>query len=185
MSRRPQRAQPRPAAPQRPAPVEEFDEDYDVDSEELDDTVDDEYDDEDEPLDAVDADAFFAAELSAVRPAVLVLYGQEYVLPTRTPLSFSLLAERHATEESLSTFRKVLTPVFGEEALDDWLDRGIDERKLAIVLMFAAQNMDRPGSATLADCARRYAEQDARGKALNRAARRAGSGGRSSRTGRS
>lgn len=153
---------------------------------EFDDELLDDYD-EDGPelLDPVDADAFFAAEVLTVRPAVLDLYGRRYVLPASTPLSFSLLAERHADEESLATFRTVLTPVFGEGALDHWIEQGIDARQLAIVLMWAAQNMDRPGSASLADCARRYDEQTARGKALpNRAARRAGSGGRSSRTGR-
>lgn len=177
----------RPAPAKRPAvvvpPVEDDDldpvDDYDDDAEDFD-------EDGPEPLEAESADAFFAAEVSHIRPAVLTLYGQDYILPVRTPLSFTLLAERHADEESMETLRTVMTPIFGEDALDHWLAKGMDQHEFSVVLMWAARNMDKPGSASLADCARRVAEQDARGKALpNRAARRAAGGGRSSRTGRS
>ncbi|WP_441251200.1 hypothetical protein [Kitasatospora sp. McL0602] len=180
--RKPARAVQRPTVPEPVPLVDEFEDDLD------DDGLDDFYEDDEgpEPLDTTDADAFFAAEVLSSRPAGLTLYKREYVLPTRTPLSFSLLAERHATDETLDSFRTVLTPVFGADALDHWIEQGMDARQLAIILMWAAQNMDKPGSASLADCARRYAEQEARGKALpNRAVRRAASGGRSSRTGRS
>jgi hypothetical protein len=176
----------RPVHTTRPVDPEPAIEDDELDA------MDDEYEDEDfdedgpEPLDAVNADAFFAAEVSTIRPARLVLYDEEYVLPVRTPLAFTLLAERHAEDESMETIRAVLAPIFGEDALDHWLTKGMDQHQFSVVLMWAARNMDRPGSATLADCARRVAEQDARGKALpNRASRRAAGGARSSRTGRS
>ncbi|PBC80109.1 hypothetical protein BX265_4945 [Streptomyces sp. TLI_235] len=184
MSRRPNR--PRRPAPAAPAPVDDYEPD-DVEDGADADLYDDDEDGDDrgpEPLDADDADAFFAAEVSKVRPAVLHLYEQDYELPTDTPLGFALLAERHAGEESLETFRTVLATVFGDGVLDEWIANGITQRQLSIVLAYAARNMDKPGSATLADCARYVAEHDDRGKALNRAQRRAASGGRSSRTGR-
>lgn len=176
-----------PRAPGRPADPDIEDDDLALDG------PDDEYEDDQddgtgpEPLDATDADAFFAAEVSPVQPASLVLYGETYVLPIRTPLAFTLLAERHAAEESLETIRKVLAPIFGEDALDHWITQGMDEWQFSVILMWAARNMDKPGSASLEECARRVTEEDARGKALrmpNRAARRAAGGGRSSRTGR-
>lgn len=195
MSRRPNRARQRPEqARPRPVPGPVLDDEYEDDEDFFDgygpeNGALDEDDDEDEfgpaPLVAEDADAFFAAEVSTVRPAVLVFGGREYVLPVRTPLAFSLLAERHADEESLDSFRKVLAPIFGEGTLDEWIDDGMDDRQLSIILMFTAQNMAKPGSATLDDCRRRYTEQQVVGKALNRAQRRAGTGARSSRTGRS
>jgi hypothetical protein len=181
-NRGPQQHRPRPAEPE---PIEEYD-DEPLPDEEADDLYDEDDEFDPEPLDAADADAFFAAEVATVRPAVLHLYEQDYELPTQTPLAFSLLVERHATEETLDSFRTVLATVFGEGTLDDWIARGITARQLSIVLAFAARNMDTPGSASLAECARWVDEQDARGKALNRAQRRAAaSGGRSSRTGRS
>ncbi len=154
---------------------DEFDEDDDL------------YDDADAPDDYTDADAFFAAEISPVEPAVLRLYDRTYTLPTSVPLAFTLLSERHAAHEDLESIRTVLTPVFGADALDHWLDQGMNARQFSIILIWATQNMDRPGSCTMAQAAARYDQQQAQGKAAppNRAARRHGSGGPSSRGGRS
>jgi hypothetical protein len=142
-------------------------------------------DEEPEPLDLEDADAFFAAEVSTVRPAVLRLYGEEYELPTRTPLAFVMLAERNAADSSIDAVRKVLTPVFGEDALDVWVDRGMDDRQFGVILLWSTQNMRQPGCMTLAEAARIYDEQAAAGKApaptSNRAARRAAQRGGSGR----
>jgi len=153
------------------------------DPEELDDDLDgddefEDYDDEDEPLDTTDADAFFAAELSTVKAAVLHLYDRDYILPTTVPLAFSLLAERHREDASVETLRTVLTPIFGADALDHWLVSGIDERKLGVVLLWSAQNMHQPNSLSFPDAVREYDQREARGKALNRAQRRARSGPR-------
>ncbi|GAA1977420.1 hypothetical protein [Kitasatospora viridis] len=143
--------------------------------------------------DFADADAFFAAEVLLVQAAPLRLYGRTYTLPARTPLMFALLVERYEQDTSLDALRTVLTPVFGPDALDHWIERGIDEHQLAVVLAWAAANMRQPGSTSLQQAAAAVAdrEQDL-GKAQtaptprNRTERRrAGSGGPSSRTGRS
>ncbi len=187
MSRRSARRAPQRAAPSRPEPIQDdLDEDFEDEGPE-DDLDGNAYeDDEDgpEPLECTNADDFFAAEVSKVRPAVLRLYGETHTLPTTVPLAFTLLTERHAGDDTIESFRTVLAPVFGEDALDHWLASGMDARQLSIVLIWSAQNMQHPGSLSFADAAKTLDERQARGKALpNRAARRAGSGGRSSSTG--
>jgi hypothetical protein len=160
------------------------------------DDLTDGYEDGAEPVegpDFTDADAFFAAEVLPVRPAVLHMYGRVYTLPTQVPLSFNLLLERHQEDTGMDAFREVLGPIFGADALDYWISRGIDDRRLGIVLGWAIANMRNPGSVSLAEAARLYDEQTS-GKAqtptptANRAerrkGRRGGSGRRSSRTGR-
>lgn len=165
-----------------------------ADDEELD--ADEEFEDDDLEEDGVpdfaDADAFFAAEVEHVQPATIRLYDTEYALPPRVPLSFNLLLARHQDDESLETFGKVLAPLFGAEALQFWLDEGIDDRQLGIVLAWSIANIKRPGILSFPAAARAFDEEqarkDAEGKApQNRAERRAkptaGSGARSSRTG--
>ncbi|MFI6443828.1 hypothetical protein [Kitasatospora sp. NPDC050543] len=155
-----------------------------------------EYEDDlidDEPeLDYADADAFFAAEVEHVQPAVLRLFGTDYTLPPRVPLAFNMLLARHSEDESEEALARVLAPLFGDDALAFWLTKGIDDRQLGIVLAWSIANIKKPGALSLADAARVYDEETARkteGKARNRAERRArpvsGSGGRSSSTGRS
>lgn len=173
--------------------------DYDLleDEDDLDpdeDLLDDDYED-DEPEEAfADADAFIAAEVRTAKPARLRLYGRTYTLPPRVPLSFNLLLARHQDDdESMETFTTVLAPLFGEDALDYWLRRGIDDRMLSIVLAWSIANIKRPGCITFEEAARAVDKQDAErvaeGKARNRAERRtrrgAGSGGPSSSTGSS
>lgn len=158
---------------------------------------DDEFDEEDDLYDEddelapnyTDFDAFFNAEARTVEPAVLHLYGTDYTLPTEVPLAFALLEERLRDAEGIDPLREILTPVFGAEALGLWLSRGISERRLGIVLMWAANNMARPGSVSIEQAIAQYETLQARqGKAPvppNRAARQHGSGAPSSRTGRS
>ncbi|MFD7413534.1 hypothetical protein [Kitasatospora purpeofusca] len=170
-----------------------LDDEDDLDSDE--DLLDDDYeDDADEPEEAfADADAFIAAEVQTATPARLRLYGVTYMLPPRVPLSFNLLLARHQDDESMETFAKVLAPLFGEDALQYWLDKGIDDRLLSIVLAWSIANIKKPGCIDFAGAAKAVDEQDAakaaEGKARNRAERRtrqgAGSGGPSSSTGSS
>jgi hypothetical protein len=170
-----------------PEPEPEFDED-DSDLDGLD------PDDVDPEEEFADADAFFEAEIQGVRPAVLRLFGTDYTLPPRVPLAFNLLLARHQYDESLDAFGKVLAPLFGAAALEDWIERGIDDRRLGIVLAWSIANIKSPGSLSLPAAAKAFDEEnakDAEGKAppVNRAQRRArptaGSGRRSSATGRS
>jgi hypothetical protein len=171
VSRRPQQRRQAPRPVPLPAPEPEDDPGLDEQDDEL-------YEDDDAAPAYTDADAFFAAEVLPTEPDVLRLYGTDYTLPVTVPLAFSLLAERHRDDDSVETLRTVLAPVFGAGALDDWLKAGIDQRRLGIVLLWSAQNMHRPGSLAFADAVREYDQREARGKALNRAQRRAGSGPR-------
>lgn len=149
--------------------------------------------DEPDAPDYADADAFFAAEVEDVQPATIRLFDVDYVLPPRVPFSFNLLLARHADQESIESFGKVLAPLFGEGTLQLWLDKGIDERQLSIVLAWSIANIKAPGCLSLPEAAKKFDEEQAReiaaGKAQNRAERRArpttGSGARSSSTGRS
>ncbi|GAA2825403.1 hypothetical protein RMN57_13265 [Kitasatospora sp. CM 4170] len=133
------------------------DDEDDLDPDE--DIVDNDYEDDESVEAFADADAFFAAEVAKVVPATLRLYGKSYVLPKRVPLTFTLMLARHQDDEDMDAFAEVLTPLFGEDALQYWLDRGIDDRQLAIVLAWAVANVKRPGVITLAEAARAYDKQ--------------------------
>ncbi|MGW4695151.1 hypothetical protein ACWEO1_22545 [Kitasatospora cineracea] len=154
---------------------------------------DDLYDEEDDSRpDFTDADAFFAEEVADVEMPVLRFFGTDYRLPPRVPLTFNLLMARNAEEESIESLAETLAPLFGRDALDDWLAKGVDDRMLGIVLGWAIANIRKPGTVDLVRAAQIYDEKVAReaeGKARNRAERRArsttGSGPRSSNTGRS
>lgn len=152
---------------------------------------DDLYDDEDDfAPDFTDADAFFAEEVADVEMPVLRFFGTDYTLPPRVPLTFNLLMARNAEKESIESLAETLAPLFGRDALDDWLAKGVDDRMLGIVLGWAIANIRKPGTVDLVRAAQIYDEKvarDAEGKARNRAERHsaAGSGTRSSSTGRS
>ncbi|MFI5808879.1 hypothetical protein [Streptomyces sp. NPDC051561] len=139
----------------------------------------DNVDQDDEHLDqnqggAADFDAFFAEE-SATRPRErLTLYGHKYVLPESLPLLFTLQMERVQNSDDPDDVRKMLSTLFGADVLDLWAEKGMDDRQLGIVLIYAAANIRTPGSLSMARAAELHAEQEA-GKAAapNRAARRA------------
>ncbi|MFF1790747.1 hypothetical protein ACFVX9_30320 [Kitasatospora sp. NPDC058243] len=138
-----------------------------------------------ESLDEVfaDADAFFAAEVEQVRSATIRLYGVDYELPARVPLTFNMLLARHAEDESMDAFARVLAPLFGASALQHWLDSGIDDRQLGIVLAWSIANIKAPGVISLRQAAEAYDKQQterAEGKAPTASAT---SGAASSKTG--
>jgi hypothetical protein len=144
--------------------------------------------------DFTDADAFFATEVLPARAAILRMYGRDYPLPADVPIAFTLLSERYLEESGLEPFRKILSPLFGADTLDYWIERGCGARRLGIVLGWVIGNINEPGSLSLADAAERHDAATA-GKAQslapattipNRAERRrrGGSGRRSSSTGR-
>lgn len=158
------------------------------------DAVTEPYDDEFEhdPLDTMaevgrdlaeaagDFDAFFAEEVDkGKRPQQPVtVCGKTYILPDSLPLMFTLSAERVQQSQSIDDVRKMLAPLFGRTALDDWADGGMTDRQFRIVLMYSAANVRSPGSLTMEAAARIHDEQEAAkdaGKAptpANRAERR-------------
>lgn len=129
---------------------------------------------------AGDFDAFFAEEVDkGKRPQQPVtVCGKTYTLPDSLPLMFTLSAERVQQSQSIDDVRKMLAPLFGRTALDDWAEGGMTDRQFRIVLIYSAANVRSPGSLTMEAAARLHDEQEAAkaaGKAqapANRAERR-------------
>ncbi|GHB98621.1 MULTISPECIES: hypothetical protein [Streptomyces rochei group] len=127
-----------------------------------------------------DFDAFFREEAAKGKRKrqTITLYGSTYILPETMPLMFTLQAERVQASTDLNDVRRMLSALFGVDALDDWAENGMDDRQFRIVLMYSAANVRAPGSLTMQRAAELYDEQeaakDAQGKAPapNRAARR-------------
>ncbi|MEU3097216.1 hypothetical protein ABZ690_21140 [Streptomyces sp. NPDC006967] len=151
----------------------------------------DDHDEAEQPLaeQAGDFDAFFAEEVDkGERPRQpLTVCGKTYILPDSLPLMFTLSAERVQQSSSVDDVRKMLAPLFGRSALDDWADGGMTDRQFRIVLVYAAANVRAPGSLTMAAAAELHDEQEAakaEGKAAgpNRAARRSTSKGKKRRS---
>ncbi|MEU2393971.1 hypothetical protein [Streptomyces sp. NPDC007369] len=145
----------------------------------------------DEPLDVIepaDFDAFFAEQAPGRPRASLTLYGREYVLPDSLPLLFTLQMERVQSSSDPADVRRMLSTLFGEGALDTWAEAGMTDRQLAIVLIYSAANVRRPGSVSMQRAAELHDEQEAakEGKGTaNRAQRRATSKKKRAATARS
>ncbi|MGW5673935.1 hypothetical protein ACWEV4_02385 [Streptomyces sp. NPDC003860] len=127
-------------------------------------------------LDAADFDAFFGEQRrkrQKHRPT-LTLYGRTYVLPESLPVLFSLEAQRVQHSADPEHVRLMLSVLYGDDVLDDWARRGLEDRELGILLLWSAAAVRAPGTVTLDRAAELYDEQAA-GKAPtpNRAARRA------------
>ncbi|WP_437034503.1 hypothetical protein [Streptomyces sp. enrichment culture] len=144
----------------------------------------DTYEDEDQderPLadDAADFDAFFGEEVDkGKRPRQpLTVCGKTYVLPDSLPLMFTLQATRVQESSDIDDVRKMLAPLFGRDALDDWAEGGMTDRQFRIILLYAAANVRAPGSLTMQAAADLHDQQEAekaagKAQAPNRAARR-------------
>lgn len=129
---------------------------------------------------AADFDAFFAEHAEQHTGAALRLYGHEYTLPTSLPLLFTLQMERLKDSSDPDDIRRMLSSLFGPDALDTWAGHGMTDRQLGVVLVWSTANCRRPGSIDMAEAARLYDEREnpPEGKAPNRAARRKGTGTR-------
>ncbi|MFJ8146979.1 hypothetical protein ACIQ6R_18155 [Streptomyces sp. NPDC096048] len=128
---------------------------------------------------AADFDAFFGEEVGKGNRErqTLTLHGRTYTLPDSLPLMFTVGMERVQNSEDVADIRKVLTPIFGAAALDEWAEQGMTDRQFSIVLIYAGANMRSAGSLSMqgaADLYDRQAAAKAAGKAPapNRAARR-------------
>ncbi|WP_224302222.1 hypothetical protein [Streptomyces olivaceus] len=145
------------------------------------------YNDEDAKQ-AADFDAFFREEVDTGERErqPLTVCGRRYLLPDSLPLMFTVGMERLQSSTDINDVRKMLSPLFGRSALDDWAEDGMTDRQFRIVLVYAAANVRSPGSLTMAGAAelhdKQEAEKAAAGKAPapNRAARRKKSGKRGS-----
>lgn len=137
---------------------------------------------------AADFDAFFREEVDTGtrERQTLTVCGRTYTLPDSLPLMFTVGMERLQNSADVDDVRKMLAPLFGRDALDEWADGGMTDRQFRIILLYAAANVRAPGSLTMEGAAelhdRQEAEKAAAGKAAapNRAARRKKNGKRRS-----
>ncbi|MEU8805059.1 hypothetical protein [Streptomyces anthocyanicus] len=147
----------------------------------------DDYDD-DQAVTGADFDAFFREEVDTgeQKRQPVTVCGRRYLLPDSLPLMFTVGMERLQKSADINDVRKMLSPLFGRTALDDWAEDGMTDRQFRIVLVYAAANVRAPGSLTMQGAAelhdKQEAEKSAGGKAPapNRAARRKKNGKRRS-----
>ncbi|SNR44068.1 hypothetical protein SAMN06265360_10619 [Haloechinothrix alba] len=67
------------------------------------------------------------------------VFGVDVELPAQLPLRYEFEARAPRGEEST---RRMLSILFGEEALDTWIERGIDAEQLGVLLLWGAENAD-------------------------------------------
>lgn len=63
--------------------------------------------------------------------------------------------------ERADDIRRLLSSLFGPRALDEWAEKGMDDRQLGVVLLWAVSNTRKPGSITIVEAAELYDEQEA------------------------
>lgn len=121
--------------------------------------------DDDQVLDAeqvADFDAFFAEQAEPKRRGLpLRLFGRTYTLPPSLPALYMLQLHRVQNSARPEDVRRLLSSLFGPDAVDDWADHGMDDRQLAIVLMWATANTAQPGSLSMEQAAAEYDRREA------------------------
>ncbi|MFD4371494.1 hypothetical protein ACFWPY_07870 [Streptomyces sp. NPDC058527] len=124
---------------------------------------------------SADFDAFFAEQRKGrtSRRQPLRLFGRKYTLPESLPILFTLQAERLQNSDNPEDVRRMLTALYGEDVLDEWAEKGMEDDQLGTLLIWSAAAIRSPGKVSMARAAELYYEQAA-GKAQgpNRAARR-------------
>jgi hypothetical protein len=154
-----------------------------------------------EAAETADFDAYRA--LQAPTTLGVKIRGRVFHLPKQAPLSFTLETERQKSGSGRMTtedLRRMVTMLFGPQALDHIVESGYDHDDLGILIMYASANLGSPVErVSFAEAERFYRENEERlrsgkapagprpGEAPNRAARRRGKrkrGGQSSATGR-
>lgn len=116
-----------------------------------------------------DFDAFFAEQAEPEpRGVELKLYGHTYTLPGSLPALFTLQLHRMQHSADPDDIRRLLTFLFGPEAVDQWTERGMTDRQLGIVLLWSMANVAKPGSVSMERAAQLYDDREA-AKALGKA----------------
>lgn len=111
--------------------------------------------------DVADFDQFFAEQATPRRGLPLRLFGRTYTLPPSLPALYMLQLHRVQNSARPEDVRRLLSSLFGPDAVDDWADHGMDDRQLAIVLMWATANTAQPGSLTMQQAAAEYDKREA------------------------
>jgi hypothetical protein len=126
----------------------------------------------DDEAEVADFDAFFAEQRpKAERQGVpLRLYGRTYTLPPSLPALFTLQMHRVQHSSRPEDIERMLSTLFGPDAVGHWAESGMDDRRLGIVLLWAVANVAEPHSLSMAEAARLYDEREA-AKASGKAVR--------------
>ncbi|MFB6846204.1 hypothetical protein ACFCXS_15265 [Streptomyces sp. NPDC056373] len=136
-----------------------------------------------------DFDAFFAEQGEQEPEGVpLKLYGRTYTLPATLPALFTLQLHRVQHSARPEDIRRLLASLFGPDAVDHWTERGMSDRQLGIVLLWATANVADPGTVSMERAAQLYDEREqakAQGKARPRPAKPKSSKGNGSKKPRS
>ncbi|MGW7514781.1 hypothetical protein ACWGJ2_04235 [Streptomyces sp. NPDC054796] len=134
-----------------------------------------EYDQEldEQGVEIADFDAFFAEQAEPEKPGIpLRLYGRTYTLPGSLPALFTLQLQRVQNSARPEDVRRLLSSLFGPDAVDEWSERGMSDRHLGIVLLWGTANVAEPGSVSMERAAELYDERKqakaAQGKAKPR-----------------
>lgn len=128
-----------------------------------------------------DFDAFFAEQAEPEPKGVpLRLYGRTYTLPGTLPALFTLQLHRVQHSARPEDIRRLLSSLFGPDAVDHWTEHGMSDRQLGIVLLWSTANVADPGAVSMERAAQLYDEREqakAQGKARPRPAKPKGGKG--------
>lgn len=79
-----------------------------------------------------DFDAFWESRTRKVR--LTKIMGQVVELPPALPLRFEMEARRVERSRSEEDVRRLVGILFGEDALDGWIERGLDSEQFPVLL---------------------------------------------------
>ncbi|CAL9479967.1 hypothetical protein [Streptomyces sp. enrichment culture] len=127
----------------------------------------------DQAVEVADFDAFFAEQRpEAERQGIpLRLYGRTYTLPASLPALFALQLHRVHTSARPDDIRRLLGSLFGPDAVDHWTERGMTDRQLGTVLLWATTNVAEPGAMSVEEAAAEYDRREAAKAAAGKATR--------------
>lgn len=130
-----------------------------------------------------DFDAFWSAQDR--KPTSLKnVFGVDVTLPPALPLRFEVEARKVAVSKDPDDTKRMVGILFGSDALDHWIARGMDLEQFAVLLMWGTANTRQPDSMTLGQARDVYlTRMAAQGKADPGTAPGTTSGSASSATG--
>lgn len=86
-----------------------------------------------------DFDAFWSSRTRRVRKTRVM--GQDVILPPALPLRFEMEARRVERSKSEEDVRRLVGILFGEDALDGWIERGMDSEQFAVLLAWGPRKI--------------------------------------------
>lgn len=101
-----------------------------------------------EEAEGEDFEAFWA-ELDRQGTKIRNVFGVDVELPPALPLKFEVAAQTLNRSKDPDDTRKMIGLLFGEGALQQWTDRGMDLDQFGVILMWGTANARTPRSMTL------------------------------------